>query len=66
MTSRPRLNIAILGHRFMGRAHSNAWRQVTRFFEPPFEPILKVACGRDAAEVQAFASRWGWEETESD
>jgi len=66
MTQRPSLNVAILGHRFMGRAHSNAWRQVTRFFEPSFEPIMKVACGRDAAELKEFANRWGWQETETD
>ena len=32
----------MIGHRFMGEAHSNAWRQVARFFETPFEPVLKV------------------------
>ncbi len=61
-----RLNVAILGHRFMGRAHSNAWRQVGRFFDCPYEPVLKVACGRDAGPLSEFAHRWGWEETESD
>jgi len=66
MTQHPHLNVAILGHRFMGRAHSNAWRQVTRFFDPPFEPIMKVACGRDLGPLKDFADRWGWEETESD
>ncbi|MEQ1842693.1 MAG: Gfo/Idh/MocA family oxidoreductase [Verrucomicrobiales bacterium] len=66
MNPRPRLNVAILGHRFMGRAHSNAWRQVSRFFETPFDPVLKVACGQDTDCLEAFASRWGWEETETD
>ncbi len=65
-TTKPKLNIALLGHRFMGRAHSNAWRQVTRFFDPPFEPVLKVVCGRDEADLATFADRWGWEETETD
>ncbi len=50
----------------MGRAHSNAWRQVTKFFDPPFEPVLQVVCGRDVADLQAFADRWGWAETETD
>lgn len=66
MAARKQLNIALLGHRFMGRAHSNAWRQVTKFFDPAAEPVLKVVCGRDAADLQAFASRWGWEETDTD
>lgn len=60
------LNIAILGHRFMGRAHSNAWLQSTRFFDPGARPVLKVACGRDEADLRAFADRWGWEEIETD
>lgn len=60
------LNIAILGHRFMGRAHSNAWSQAGKFFDPARQPVLKVACGRDEAELKAFAARWGWEETETD
>ena len=37
------LNVAMIGYDFMGRAHSNAWRQVGRFFQDlPFEPVLKV------------------------
>ena len=37
-----KLNVAMIGYKFMGRAHSNAWRQVGRFFDAPFEPVLKV------------------------
>ena len=53
------LNIAMLGTGFMGRAHSNAWSQVTKFFDPPVKPVLKVACGRDETDLRAFADRWG-------
>ncbi len=60
------LNIAIIGHRFMGRAHSNGWLQAPRFFELNARPVLKVACGRDEDATQAFAENWGWQETESD
>lgn len=60
------LRIAILGHRFMGRAHSNAWSQVTKFFDPPFRPVLQVACGRDREDLQVFADRWGWAEVETE
>jgi len=58
-----RLNVAMIGHRFMGKAHSNAWRQVARFFETPFEPVMKVVCGRDPLEVERAAARLGWEES---
>ncbi len=60
------LNVAILGHRFMGRAHSNAWIKAPLFFDLPAKPVLKVATGRDQAALTEFAERWGWEETEQD
>ena len=28
------VNIALIGYKFMGKAHSNAFRQVRRFFFP--------------------------------
>lgn len=56
------LNIALIGYGFMGRAHSNAWRQVGAFFDIPFEPVLKVICGRDKEKVSLIADRFGWEE----
>jgi predicted dehydrogenase len=58
-----KLNVAMIGYQFMGRAHSNAWRQVGRFFELPFEPVLKVVCGRDADGVGKAARTLGWQES---
>ena len=46
----------------MGRAHSNAWRQVGSFFAVPFEPVLKVVCGRDETKLSELAKRFGWQE----
>ena len=57
-----KLNIALIGYGFMGRAHSNAWRQVRTFFDVPYEPVLKVICGRDEAKVSKVAHSFGWEE----
>jgi predicted dehydrogenase len=56
------LNVAMIGHRFMGKAHSNAWRQVSRFFDVPVDPVMKVICGRDEAAVKAAADLYGWQE----
>lgn len=56
------LNIAMIGYKFMGRAHSNAWNQVSRFFETPVQPVMKVVCGRDAEQVKEAARRYGWQE----
>jgi predicted dehydrogenase len=66
MKSKPELRVAILGHRFMGRAHSNGWSQASRFYDLPAQPVLQVACGRDEVDLQAFAERWGWAETATD
>ena len=66
MKSRTPLNIAIIGYGFMGRAHSNAYRQVGPFFELAHEPVLKVACARNRSRLERFADNWGWAETETD
>jgi predicted dehydrogenase len=57
-----KVNVAMIGYQFMGRTHSNAWRQVGRFFDVPFEPVLKVVCGRREDEVRTAAAKLGWEE----
>jgi predicted dehydrogenase len=58
-----KLNVALIGYDFMGRAHSNAWRQVGRFFpDLPIEPVLKVIVGRTEAKVAEARARLGFEE----
>ncbi len=57
-----KLNIAMIGYQFMGKAHSNAWRQVGRFFETPFEPVMKVIVGRNEEKVKGAADTFGWQE----
>lgn len=57
-----KINVAMIGYGFMGRAHSNAWRQVKSFFDVEYEPVLKVICGRNESEVRKVASRFGWKE----
>src|SRR5256885_4461878 len=60
------LNIAMIGHGFIGKVHSNAFHQVGHFFQTPFQPRLKVICGRDRQKLEAVASQWGWEEIATD
>lgn len=57
-----KLNIALIGYGFMGRAHSNAWRQVGSFFDVPYEPVMKVICGRNESELIKAANNFGWQE----
>jgi predicted dehydrogenase len=61
-----KLNIAMIGYQFMGKAHSNAWRQVGKFFDLAYEPVMKVICGRDEAAVEQAARKYGWEEFATD
>jgi predicted dehydrogenase len=60
------LNIGMIGYGFMGRAHSNAYSQVSHFFDTGYQPVLKAVCARDAAKVKAFADQWGYESIETD
>jgi predicted dehydrogenase len=62
----PEVNVALIGYAFMGRAHSNAYRQVSRFFSPKLTPRLKVVCGRDRKKVARAAAQLGWEEWATD
>ena len=57
-----KLNVALIGHQFMGSAHSNAWRQVGAFYDLPLEPHLAVVCGRNRETTEAAANRLGWAE----
>ena len=59
-----KLNIGIVGSGFMGRAHSFAWKNMGRFFDTDYEPVLKaVAAESDLKSLaDAFAEKQGWEE----
>jgi len=64
--SKKDLNIGLIGYGFMGRAHSNAFLQASRFFDLPYQPVLKAACARNPERVKSFASNWGYESAETD
>ena len=60
------LRIALVGQRFMGRAHANAWTQAGRFFDLSLRPRLEVAIGRDGASLETFRERWGFRHASTD
>ena len=64
--SKPKLRIALIGPGFIGKVHSNAFRQVGHFFDIPYDLELKVLCGRNPAKLEAAAAQWGWAETVTD
>jgi len=60
------INVALLGSKFMGRAHSNAWLKVGKFFDVDPVPAMHTVVGRNAEELREFAQRWGWHNTSTD
>ncbi len=60
------IGVGLVGYRFMGRAHSNAYRQVARFFDVDPAPRMVALCGRNEAAVREAASSLGWEGYETD
>ncbi len=60
-----KLNVALIGHKFMGKAHSNALRQVAHVFDLDVEPIMKVLCGV-GDDLEETAEKYGWETVEPD
>ncbi|MFC4056771.1 Gfo/Idh/MocA family protein [Planomonospora corallina] len=64
--SRPALGVGMVGYAFMGRAHSQAWRNVGAFFDLPVRPVMAVLCGRSGERTAAAAASLGWAAVETD
>jgi predicted dehydrogenase len=62
----PPLKVALIGHGFMGAAHSQGWRVAPRFYDLPARPEMTLLVGRNAGGVEASARKWGWEQTATD
>jgi len=58
--------IGLVGYKFMGKAHSNAYLTAPKFFDCPLKPVMKAICGREEAGVKAAADNFGWESYETD
>ena len=55
-------NVALIGQKFMGRAHSNAYLKAGRFFNLPIRPVMHTIAGLDLISLAPFADRWGWKQ----
>ncbi|TDC89269.1 Gfo/Idh/MocA family oxidoreductase [Actinomadura sp. 7K507] len=60
------VGVGMVGHAFMGRAHSQAWRSVGPFFGPPLTPVMTALAGRSAERAGAAAASLGWASVETD
>ncbi len=56
------MRVALIGYKFMGKAHSAAYRDVIRYFSPPVEPVMQVITGRNEEGVKKAKEQFGWEE----
>src|SRR5437764_4386703 len=61
-----RLRVGMIGYRFMGKAHSNAWRQAPHFFPLKAEIQMHTICGRDSKGVEQARKQLGWDNASTD
>jgi len=52
------VRVAMIGYAFMGAAHSQAWRNVHRFFDLGVTPEMAVVVGRDGVKAPRQPSGW--------
>lgn len=60
------LRIGMIGYKFMGKAHSNAYRSLPMFFPKALKPEMSVICGRNPEALEEAASQFGWSDTVTD
>lgn len=59
--SKPNVNVGLVGYKFMGKAHSNAFSKIGMFFDNSCSVNMKAICGRDEEWVKQSAEKFGWE-----
>lgn len=60
------IRIGMVGYKFMGKAHSHAYKDLPLFFPNTTHPEMKVICGRNPDGVSQAARQFGWEEYTTD
>ncbi|MBY7142822.1 Gfo/Idh/MocA family oxidoreductase [Virgibacillus sp. NKC19-3] len=60
------LRVGLIGYKFMGKAHTQAYKNTNFYFNPkePFQ--LRAICGRNEENVKFAAHTYGWESYETD
>lgn len=66
MMTKKTLRVGMIGYRFMGKAHSNGWRQAPRFFPLEAELEMHTICGRQPEGVETAARELGWKNASTD
>ncbi|NJD02154.1 MAG: Gfo/Idh/MocA family oxidoreductase [Ruminiclostridium sp.] len=58
-----KINVGLIGHKFMGKAHSHALRDIMMFFDPGVIPVMRVICGIED-DIGEIAGKYGWQSYE--
>jgi predicted dehydrogenase len=66
MGTKKSLGVAMIGYAFMGKAHSQAWRNLNNIYNLPVEIKMISICGRDSEKVKEASEKFGWQEWETD
>ena len=66
VSDRKKIRVGMVGYKFMGKAHSHAYKDVGMFFDMDADYVMKAICGRNEQGVREAAARFGWESWETD
>ena len=61
-----KVNVALIGYKFMGKAHSYALMATPFFFKTGIQPVRKVIVGRHEDPLKEAMANFGWEECSTD
>ena len=61
-----KIRVGLVGNRFMGKAHSNAYLKVEKFFDLDASIEMRTVCGLFKEEVEEFSKRFGWTRAETE
>ncbi len=64
--SKKALNVGMVGYKFMGKAHANAYARLSMFFDTDYTLYQKAICGRDEEWLKKSAGKLGFESYETD
>ena len=59
------VRIGLIGHKFMGRAHTHGYTDLPLFFNTGVDVVKKVICSNEES-VHDAAKQWGWEKSTMD
>ncbi len=67
MSDKKTIRVGLVGHQFMGVAHSNGYRNAGIWYKLPCDVEMTALCAKDTPEnLAAFARKFGWQSVEPD